>query len=159
GFDRSPLVPFTPETLEPYESFRKKEGGRSPMTMLNAPHLAIDRGRRDRSFASARPGNASARALLVLAGTVFTTAFAALPASAASAASPTGDRWLHVRVQESGHGGETVRVNCPLSLIEAVLPTIRAEHLQNGRLVVHDQEIKSVDLKAFLKAVQNAGDA
>ena len=34
------------------------------------------------------------------------------------------DRWMHIRVIESGPDGDRVRVNIPLSLAEAVLPTI-----------------------------------
>lgn len=46
------------------------------------------------------------------------------------------DLWLHVRVD--GRHGETVNVNLPLSLVEAALPLIPAEHFHDGHIVLDD---------------------
>ena len=59
--------------------------------------------------------------------------FASLTAQAASP-----ERWLHVRVEESGPNAENVRVNVPLSLAEKVLPSIQAEHIDHGKLTLEE---------------------
>jgi hypothetical protein len=79
----------------------------------------------------------------------------------AAMAAPTvraQERYLHVRVVEAGERGETVRVNLPLALAEAVLPAIKVNQLQNGKLRVHHAHIEDVDLHAILDAVRKAKD-
>ena len=68
------------------------------------------------------------------------------------------DRWLHIRVNESGPDGDRVRVNIPLSLAEAVLPTIRSDKLWEGKVRVEDHAFDQVDVRAVLAAVRNARD-
>lgn len=81
---------------------------------------------------------------------VFIFAFAALALPA--------DRWIHVRVIESGPDGDRVRINIPLSLAEAVLPTIKAEKFCNGKVKVAGHALDQVDLRAMLEAVRKAQD-
>jgi hypothetical protein len=68
------------------------------------------------------------------------------------------DRWLHVRVTDSSPDGDRVRINIPLSLAEAVLPTIKAEKFRDGKVKVAGQALDQVDLRAILEAVRKAQD-
>jgi hypothetical protein len=68
------------------------------------------------------------------------------------------ERWVHVRVDNTGEEGERVRVNLPLSLAEKVLPTIKADKLRNGKVRVDDRAFDEVDLRALLEAVRTAPD-
>jgi hypothetical protein len=81
---------------------------------------------------------------------VFMSAFAALAMPA--------DRWIHVRVTESGPDGDRVRINIPLSLAEAVLPTIKSDKFCDGKVKVEGHALDQVDLRALLEAVRKAQD-
>ncbi len=88
-------------------------------------------------------------------------AIALLSAAAASAQSTaaTQDRWLHVRVTESGEKNENVRVNLPLALAEAILPTLKINHLDGGRVKIdHHHRIHDVDFRAIWEAVRKSPD-
>lgn len=67
------------------------------------------------------------------------------------------DRWLHIRVDDSGREGERVRVNVPLDLAEKVLPCIHADRLQGGKVRV-EGELSGVDLRSLVDAVRSAAD-
>lgn len=67
------------------------------------------------------------------------------------------DKWLHVRVEKAGEDGEFVRVNIPLSLAEAVLPTIEAHNVRHGKVRIHMHR-HDIDIRALLDAVKNTGD-
>jgi hypothetical protein len=71
----------------------------------------------------------------------------------AGAADPT--RWLHVRVLE-GENGETVRVNLPMKMIEALLPSFRSAVFEHGKLDAG--HLDEVDLRAILAAVRDGED-
>ncbi len=73
------------------------------------------------------------------------------------AAQTSGDKWLHVRVEKSGEDGEFVRVNVPLSLAEAVLPTIEAHNFRHGKIRINHHG-NGIDLRALLAAVNNTQD-
>ena len=68
------------------------------------------------------------------------------------------DRWIHVRVIESNPDGDRVRINIPLSLAEAVLPTIKAANLSQGKVKIEGNAFDQVDVRAILEAVRKAGD-
>ena len=68
------------------------------------------------------------------------------------------DRWIHIRVIESGPDGDRVRINIPLSLAEAVLPTIKSDKLCDGKVRVEGHAFDQVDLHALLEAVRKAQD-
>ncbi|MBI3406061.1 MAG: hypothetical protein HY046_11455 [Acidobacteria bacterium] len=94
---------------------------------------------------------------LVLAGAVFSSI------RSVSAQSSTTDRWIHVRVLETNDKGETnesVKVNVPLSLAEAVLPAVKAHRLENGKVHIneHDFHHGDVDIRALFEAVKNTKD-
>ncbi len=75
---------------------------------------------------------------------------------AVQAASP--ERWLHVRVEETGPNAENVRVNVPLSLAEKVLPSIQAEHIDKGKLTLEEVDLHGVDLRTLLAALRDLED-
>jgi len=56
------------------------------------------------------------------------------------------DQWLHVRVEEGGHGEETVNVNVPLSVVEAMLPMISVDELEHGRISLDDVDVDEFDM-------------
>lgn len=96
------------------------------------------------------------RILATLAGLVLLAA-AFVPVAAAQAQS---EKWLHVRVNE-GEDGETVRVNVPLSLAEAILPSVKVKHFEGGKVRLEEHmraHIEDVDIRAILEAVKNAQD-
>ena len=104
-------------------------------------------------------------ASIALAATSLLASLAALvPASAGqevtinSSSSSTSERWLHVRVVDSNHKGETVRVNVPLEMAEKVLPAINKDRLHNGKVQINHFDTEGVDLKALLEAVRSAKD-
>ena len=68
------------------------------------------------------------------------------------------DRWIHIRVIEAGPDGDRVRVNIPLSLAEAVLPTIHSDKFCDGKVKVEGHAFDQVDLRAVLEAVRKTGD-
>ena len=82
--------------------------------------------------------------------TVSMLAFAALAMSA--------DRWIHIRVIEAGPDGDRVRINIPLSLAEAILPTIKSDKLSDGKVKLEGHALDQVDLHALLEAVRQAQD-
>lgn len=73
------------------------------------------------------------------------------------AAGPT-ERYLHVRVQDSKDGGESVAVNVPLSMAAAILPTVNKGKLHNGVVKIDNAEMNDIDVKALLEAIKNAPD-
>lgn len=82
------------------------------------------------------------------------------PAAAQAQASATEGKWLHVRVIEAGDG-ESVRVNVPLALAEAILPSIKVKHFDKGKVRIQEHmhgHVKDVDLRAILDAVKTAQD-
>jgi hypothetical protein len=68
------------------------------------------------------------------------------------------DRWIHIRVIEAGPDGDRVRVNIPLSLAEAILPTIKSDKLCDGKVKVEGNAFDQVDLHALLEGVRQAQD-
>jgi hypothetical protein len=99
--------------------------------------------------------------MVVLAGILALAAGVALGAPAKSKS--TGDKWLHVRVEDgSGEDLERIRVNIPLSLAEAVIPAIDVDNLRNGKVKIEvdgeDCPIKNVDLRKILQALRDTKD-
>ena len=76
--------------------------------------------------------------------------------SLAGWAGAADNRWLHVRVEESGPEGELVRINLPLSLAEKVLPAINHKQLRGGKVKVKEAKFEDVDLRAILDALRTA---
>jgi hypothetical protein len=74
------------------------------------------------------------------------------------------DQWLHVRVEEGKHGEETVNVNVPLSVIEAMLPMISVDELERGKIDLDqfdldDIDMEGIDLRELVLAFRDGPDA
>ncbi len=75
------------------------------------------------------------------------------------------DSWLHIRVEEQGRHGETVRVNLPLQMVEALLPMIDTSaeggdvRLANGRIYFDCNELRDIDFREVLEVLKDAQDA
>jgi hypothetical protein len=77
---------------------------------------------------------------------------AVAPASAA-------ERWLHLRVAESGPGAEGISINVPLSAVSGLLSGITAGGLDGGMLHLNDGNLDGVDLRQILVALRDTGDS
>lgn len=77
----------------------------------------------------------------------------ALPAAQAA------DKWLHIRVDEAGAGGEKIDVNIPLDVVESVLPLIQIDDLDHGKLRIHGGDLEGIDLRELAHALRDAPDA
>lgn len=75
-------------------------------------------------------------------------------------------RWLHIRVQETRGDEETVHVNLPLNMVEAILPLLHGDNLKDGRirmghgmhLRVNEDDVDAARLRQLWTAVKNAQD-
>jgi hypothetical protein len=67
-------------------------------------------------------------------------------------------RWIHIRVEEKGPGGERVRVNVPLSMVETILPLIDDDEFRGGKIRLNDEDMDAVKLRAIWAAVRGAED-
>jgi hypothetical protein len=90
---------------------------------------------------------AVAAAALILATTL------ALPAVAAS------DLWFHVTVNQKSGDNANITVNLPFSIVEAAMPLIPEEAMQDGRIVIEDSEFDAAKLRDLWRAVQDSPDA
>lgn len=106
-----------------------------------------------------RPASIALAAPLLLASLVMLApASRAQEVTVSPSSSSTSERWLHVRVIDSSHKGETVRVNVPLEMAEKVLPAVNKDRLHNGKVQINHFDTEGVDLKALLEAVRSAKD-
>jgi hypothetical protein len=81
-----------------------------------------------------------------------------LTASPAPASELDG-RWLHIRVEEHEGDEEFVSVNLPLSVVEAILPTIETDEFSHGKVFLDHDELDGIDLRTLLEAVRDTPDA
>jgi hypothetical protein len=95
---------------------------------------------------------------LLGAGVLLAGAALLAPLTIGAQSTPSGDRWLHVRVISSDADGESVSVNVPLELAEKVLPIINKNQLHGGKITVDKLDADGVDLRALLEAVKSAKD-
>ena len=70
----------------------------------------------------------------------------------------TPDKWLHIKVDNTGDKTERVRVNVPLDFLEKVIPAINQEHLHAGHLHLGQAKVNDVDLRVVLEAVRSSKD-
>jgi len=77
--------------------------------------------------------------------------------AATAVAASAEDRWLHVKVDDSGGDNEMVRINVPLSLAEKVLPCVHAENFDGGKVKIQGN-VNGVDLHRLVEAIRDAGD-
>jgi len=87
-------------------------------------------------------------------------------ASPAVEASAGGSAWLHIRVDET-HGGKAgkgskVRVNVPLSVVEAVLESAPQKFVDKGRIKLdmgkNDHDLSLEEMRRVWKELKDAGD-
>ena len=68
------------------------------------------------------------------------------------------DYWLHVRISEDGHGGDQVKINMPIRLVETMLPMIETPELREGRIRIQDTEFTGDDLRKIWQAIKDSDD-
>lgn len=88
----------------------------------------------------------------------WTGGLALLLLMAMAAAGQTTERWLHVSVEKTGDGAETVRVNVPLRLAEKILPAVNIDRVRGGRIVIEGTKAEGVDLRAVVEAIKTTAD-
>jgi hypothetical protein len=66
-------------------------------------------------------------------------------------------QWVHVRVDQPGET-ENVKVNVPLSLVEAMIPLIEDENLRGGKIKLSGREVTADQLRAIHDALVKAPD-
>jgi hypothetical protein len=91
-------------------------------------------------------GAATASALLLVLGTL------------AGAQGQPPEKWLHVRVDSTDTKGEMVRVNLPLSVAEKILPAVKINRMQGGKVRFSEFKVNEVDIRAILEAVKSSAD-
>ncbi len=102
--------------------------------------------------------NQSSRGILRVSATLALAAFALLPSTLLAQSSSKSDQWIHVRVENKDQGGETVRVNVPIDMAVKVLPAIKHDKLQDGKVRIDCAHLDDVDLRAMLDAIRSAKD-
>ena len=102
--------------------------------------------------------NHFSRGFLGFTGALVLSACAFLPLPSFAQTSSSSDQWIHVRVENKENKGETVRVNVPVEMAAKVLPAIRHENLQAGKVRIDNAHLNDVDLRALLDAVRTAKD-
>jgi len=80
--------------------------------------------------------------------------FVLLCAGVASAATKM---WVHVHVEDSVKE-EKVKINLPLSVIEAMLPMIEEEQIRKGSLHINDHDFRVEDLRKVWNEIRDEGD-
>jgi len=85
---------------------------------------------------------------------LLSAAFLLLCAGFASAATKM---WVHVHVEDSAKE-EKVKINLPLSVIEAMLPMIEEEQIRKGSLHINDHDFRVEDLRKAWNEIRNEGD-
>jgi hypothetical protein len=71
---------------------------------------------------------------------------------------PAGERWLHVRVDGNGKSDEMVRISVPVSLAEKIVGSVNHDRLHYGHISLGNADLRGVDLRAILSAVQTSKD-
>jgi hypothetical protein len=67
-------------------------------------------------------------------------------------------RWFHIRVEEKGENGETVRINLPVELVESILPIIDDNDFHHGTVRLDSKDVDAAQLRQMLAAVRDAED-
>jgi hypothetical protein len=80
--------------------------------------------------------------------TALLAAALALAAALPAAALERGEPWLHLAVDEAPPGDARVRVNLPLSLVEAVLALVPEAEAREVRVVFDDADVSLAELEA-----------
>jgi hypothetical protein len=86
------------------------------------------------------------------------SACAFLPLPTLAQTPSKSDQWIHVRVESKDTKGETVRVNVPIEMAEKVLPAIKHQNLQAGKVRIDNAHLDDVDFRTLLDAVRTSKD-
>ena len=85
-------------------------------------------------------------------------ALAAIALAAAPALAASDGRWIHVRVDEDGAHGAKVDLQVPLSMVSALMPTLKAKMDVDGKLDFGSQDVSLDELRSYWKAVKESRD-
>jgi hypothetical protein len=85
-------------------------------------------------------------------------ALAAIALAAAPALATSDGRWIHVRVDEDGAHGAKVDVQVPLSMVSALMPTLKAKMDVNGQIDLGSKDVSIDELRGYWKAVKESKD-
>ena len=102
--------------------------------------------------------NHFAKGFVRFATNVALAAFALLPSAVQAQNTSKTDQWIHVRVENKDERGETVRVNVPVDMAVKVLPAIKHDRLQGGKVHIDSAHLDDVDLAVMLDAIRTAKD-
>jgi len=102
--------------------------------------------------------NHFAKGFVRFATNVALAAFALLPSALQAQNTSKTDQWIHVRVENKDERGETVRVNVPVDMAVKVLPAIKHDRLQGGKVHIDSAHLDDVDLAVMLDAIRTAKD-
>jgi hypothetical protein len=76
---------------------------------------------------------------------------------AASIASGQTKQWVHVRI-ENPEKAERVRMNIPLSVVEAMLPLIKDKNVHAGQIRLNEKDVRVDDLRRVWNEIRKQGD-
>jgi len=152
---RAPEVTAVEELFSPPLRINIEDDGVPPRPAHASPSL---RRNAMKNFPTRPASIALAGALLLAPLSLLSSDLQAQEVIVTSSSSSTSERWLHVRVIDTNHKGETVRVNVPLEMAEKVLPAINKDRLHSGKIQINHNDIEGVDLKALLEAVRSSKD-
>jgi hypothetical protein len=75
----------------------------------------------------------------------------------AFAAHATSKQWLHLYVEDANKD-ETVKVNIPLSLVEAMVPLVEQKGIKDGKIKLNQKEVNVKDLRNVWRELREQGD-
>ncbi len=64
--------------------------------------------------------------------------------------------WIHVRVEEAGDGAETVLVNLPLSVLDAIESDLDDHLPHGGKVEIADCELTAAEYRELVKALEQS---
>jgi len=85
-------------------------------------------------------------------GATILACVAALPARGAT----SKDRWVHIRVDDSGESSGRVDIQVPIGMVSALLPAMKTKHAH--RIVIDGRHVDMDELRGYWRAVRAAKD-
>ncbi|HUD72557.1 MAG TPA: hypothetical protein VMQ62_11415 [Dongiaceae bacterium] len=76
----------------------------------------------------------------------------------APAMAGTEGKWIHIRVLDHGEGGESVKVNLPVAVLETMADAIEADHFSGGQIHISEGNIKPEQFRAVWQSLKNTRD-
>lgn len=67
-------------------------------------------------------------------------------------------QWLHVRVEDQEKEKETVRLNLPLGLVEAVIPVLQKQKIPKNGVQIGGEEITVQEMREIWNSIKSQGD-